>query len=158
MSNLLNDNEAAAMGDGAPMNGGDAQVDGAVTDRIGVSGENGSGEVAANDGSVASGFDGAAMRDRIEETLRTVFDPEIPVNIFDLGLVYEIKIDDGGKVKITMTLTAPACPVAGDIVAEVQQKTEALEGVTDCHVQLTFDPPWTKEMMTEEAKLELGFL
>ena len=105
----------------------------------------------------AGGFDGAQMRDRIEETLRTVFDPEIPVNIFDLGLVYEIKIDDGGKVKITMTLTAPACPVAGDIVAEVQQKTEALEGVTDCHVQLTFDPPWTKEMMTEEAKLELGF-
>ncbi|MBS1663022.1 MAG: DUF59 domain-containing protein [Bacteroidetes bacterium] len=97
------------------------------------------------------------MRDNIEAALRTVFDPEIPVNIFDLGLVYEIKID-GGKIKITMTLTAPACPVAGDIVADVQQKVEALEGVVDCHVQLTFDPPWTKDMMTEEAKLELGFL
>jgi FeS assembly SUF system protein len=98
------------------------------------------------------------LRDRIEETLRTVFDPEIPVNIFDLGLVYEIRVEDGGKIKITMTLTAPACPVAGEIVQDVQTKIEALEGVADCHVQLTFDPPWTKEMMTEEAKLELGFL
>jgi FeS assembly SUF system protein len=98
------------------------------------------------------------LRDRIEAALRTVFDPEIPVNIFDLGLVYETRIDDGGKIKITMTLTAPACPVAGEIVQDVQTKIEALEGVADCHVQLTFDPPWTKEMMTEEAKLELGFL
>src|ERR1700754_1298048 len=111
-----------------------------------------------NLGGAAAPVDGAEMRDRIEEKLRTVFDPEIPVNIFDLGLVYEINIGDGGKIKITMTLTAPACPVAGDIVADVQSKIEALEGVTDCHVQLTFDPPWTKEMMTEEAKLELGFL
>jgi FeS assembly SUF system protein len=98
------------------------------------------------------------LRDLVEAALRTVFDPEIPVNIFDLGLVYEIRISEGGKIKITMTLTAPACPVAGDIVQDVQQKIEAIEGVTDCHVQLTFDPPWNKEMMTEEAKLELGFL
>jgi FeS assembly SUF system protein len=98
------------------------------------------------------------LRDQIEAALRTVFDPEIPVNIYDLGLVYEIKIADNGNVKITMTLTAPACPAAGDIVNDVQQKVEALEGVLDCHVQLTFDPPWTKDMMTEEAKLELGFL
>jgi len=101
---------------------------------------------------------GDNLRDLVEAALRTVFDPEIPVNIFDLGLVYEIRIDEGGKIKITMTLTAPACPVAGDIVQDVQQKIEAIEGVVDCHVQLTFDPPWTKEMMTEEAKLELGFL
>ncbi len=98
------------------------------------------------------------MRELIEATLRTVFDPEIPVNIYDLGLVYDIQIGDAGKIKITMTLTAPACPVAGDIVAEVQQKVEALEGVTDCHVQMTFEPQWTKEMMSEEARLELGFL
>jgi FeS assembly SUF system protein len=98
-----------------------------------------------------------SLRDRVEEALRTVYDPEIPVNIFDLGLVYETLID-GGKVKITMTLTAPACPVAGEIIQDVQQKIEAIEGVIDCHVNLTFDPPWTKEMMTEEAKLELGFL
>jgi FeS assembly SUF system protein len=98
------------------------------------------------------------LRDQIEEVLRTVFDPEIPVNIFDLGLVYEIKVADRGEVKITMTLTAPACPAAGEIIHDVQQKVEAIDGVIDCHVQLTFDPPWTKDMMSEEAKLELGFL
>ncbi len=98
------------------------------------------------------------LRDQIEAALRTVFDPEIPVNIFDLGLVYDIKIGDKGDVKITMTLTAPACPAAGDIVRDVQEKVEELPDVLDCHVQLTFDPPWSKENMTEEAKLELGFL
>jgi FeS assembly SUF system protein len=95
---------------------------------------------------------------KIEEVLRTVYDPEIPVNIMDLGLVYELKVSDDGKVKIVMTLTAPGCPVAGDIVAEVQQKAEAIEGVTDVYVHLTFDPPWNREMMSEEARLELGFL
>jgi len=99
-----------------------------------------------------------SLRDKVEETLRTVYDPEIPVNIFDLGLVYEVKIGDRGEVQITMTLTAPACPAAGEIIHDVQQKVETLEGVLDCHVQLTFDPPWTKDMMSEEAKLELGFL
>jgi FeS assembly SUF system protein len=98
------------------------------------------------------------LRDKIEETLRTVYDPEIPVNIMELGLVYEIKIEGGGKVKITMTLTAPACPVAGEIIMEVDSKVRAIEGITDVHVHLTFDPPWTRDMMTEEAKLELGFL
>jgi FeS assembly SUF system protein len=157
MSNLLDNNEAAApMGDDAGVTGNNFGMSG--DERVSEGGDNvGASGGVTNDGGVAREIDGAEMRDRIEETLRTVFDPEIPVNIFDLGLVYEIKIDDGGKVKITMTLTAPACPVAGDIVAEVQQKTEALEGVADCHVQLTFDPPWTKEMMSEEAKLELGF-
>ncbi len=100
----------------------------------------------------------ALLRDKIEEVLRTVHDPEIPVNIMELGLVYEIKIQEGGKVKITMTLTAPACPVAGDIIMEVESKVRAIEGITDVHVHLTFDPPWTRDMMTEEAKLELGFL
>jgi FeS assembly SUF system protein len=98
------------------------------------------------------------LRDRIEEALRTVFDPEIPVNIYELGLVYEIKIGDGGHTKIRMTLTAPACPAAGEIIFDVQQKVEALDDVKDCHVELTFDPPWTKDMMSEEAKLELGML
>jgi FeS assembly SUF system protein len=99
------------------------------------------------------------LRDQIEEVLRTVYDPEIPVNIMELGLVYEIKIDGAnGKVKIVMTLTAPACPVAGEILNEVETKVRAIEGITDVHVHLTFDPPWTREMMSEEAKLELGFL
>ncbi|HEY4205375.1 MAG TPA: iron-sulfur cluster assembly protein [Puia sp.] len=98
------------------------------------------------------------IRDQVESVLRTVYDPEIPVNIYDLGLVYEIKIADRGEVKITMTLTAPACPAAGEIIHDVQQKVETIEGVIDCHVQLTFDPPWNRDMMSEEAKLELGFL
>jgi FeS assembly SUF system protein len=98
------------------------------------------------------------LRDQIEGVLRTVYDPEIPVNIYDLGLVYEISIGERGMVRITMTLTAPACPAAGEIIHDVQQKVEALEDVIDCHVQLTFDPPWTRDMMSEEAKLELGFL
>jgi metal-sulfur cluster biosynthetic enzyme len=96
----------------------------------------------------------ATLRDKIEEALRTVHDPEIPVNI----MVYEIKIQEGARVKITMTLTAPACPVAGEIIMEVESKIRIIEGVTDVHVHLTFDPPWTRDMMTEEAKLELGFL
>jgi len=97
------------------------------------------------------------LYDRIIEVLHTVNDPEIPVNIYELGLVYEVKTE-GGKVNIIMTLTAPACPVAGEIIFEVQRKVEAIEGVTDVHVQLTFDPPWSKDMMSEEARLELGFL
>ncbi|ARS35437.1 metal-sulfur cluster assembly factor [Pontibacter actiniarum] len=98
------------------------------------------------------------IRDKVEDALRTVHDPEIPVNIYDLGLVYEIKVTEGSKVQVTMTLTAPACPVADDIMFEVQQKLEAIEGVEDAFVMLTFDPPWTRDMMSEEAKLELGFL
>jgi FeS assembly SUF system protein len=103
-------------------------------------------------------MEGETLRDKIEATLKTVFDPEIPVNIFELGLVYEIKIGENNRIGITMTLTAPGCPVAGDIVMEVDQKIRAIEGVSDVDVHLTFDPPWTKEMMSEEARLELGFL
>ena len=98
------------------------------------------------------------LKDKIDEVLRTVHDPEIPVNIVDLGLVYNVQVNGDGYIEIQMTLTAPACPVAGDIIFEVQQKVEALEGVKEVHVQLTFDPPWHKDMMSEEAKLELGFL
>ncbi|MGV3504819.1 MAG: metal-sulfur cluster assembly factor [Adhaeribacter sp.] len=98
------------------------------------------------------------IRDQVEAVLRTVYDPEIPVNIFDLGLVYEIHLEAGNQVRVTMTLTAPACPAAGQIVFEVQQKLQAIEGVADAYVLLTFDPPWNKDMMSEEARLELGFL
>ncbi|WP_346317846.1 SUF system Fe-S cluster assembly protein [Chitinophaga sp. YIM B06452] len=98
------------------------------------------------------------LRDQVEETLRTVYDPEIPVNIYDLGLVYKIEIGEEGKVMVIMTLTAPGCPVAGSIMEEVNNKITAIPGVTSADVRLTFDPPWTKDMMSEEAKLELGFL
>jgi FeS assembly SUF system protein len=98
------------------------------------------------------------LRDRIEDALRTVFDPEIPVNVMDLGLVYKIDIEDEGKVMITMTLTAPACPAAPEILFDAEAKIRAVDGVSDVHMNLTFDPPWTKEMMSEEARLELGFM
>ena len=94
----------------------------------------------------------------IIEVLKTVYDPEISSNVYDLGLVYEININDEGYVNITMTLTAPGCPVAGEIIAEVDRKVRAVEGVSDVNVMLTFDPPWNREMMSEEAKFELGFL
>lgn len=95
---------------------------------------------------------------KIIETLQGIFDPEIPANIYDLGLIYNIDISDSGYVNITMTLTAPACPVAGEIIMEVDNKVRAVEGVTDVNVMLTFSPAWSRDMMTEEAKLELGFL
>lgn len=94
----------------------------------------------------------------IIETLKTVHDPEIPVNIYELGLVYTIDIRDDGYVQITMTLTAPGCPVAGDIIREVDEKVRTVPNVTDVNVMLTFEPAWNREMMSEEAKLELGFL
>ncbi|MEZ2442694.1 DUF59 domain-containing protein [Chitinophaga sp. RCC_12] len=100
----------------------------------------------------------AILREQIEAQLKTVFDPEIPVNIWELGLVYKVKIKENNRIGIDMTLTAPGCPVAGDIIREVDEKIRNIEGVSDVDVHLTFDPPWTKEMMSEEAKLELGFL
>lgn len=99
-----------------------------------------------------------SLRDKIDDVLRSVYDPEIPVNIVDLGLVYEMNILEDNNVEVIMTLTAPGCPVAGDIVFEVKNKLEALEEVNDAHVQLVFNPPWTMDMMTDEAKLELGFM
>ena len=95
---------------------------------------------------------------KIVEVLKTVHDPELPADIYELGLVYDINISDNGFVNIKMTLTAPGCPVAGDIIMEVDNKVRTVEGVTDVNVMLTFDPPWNREMMSEEAKLELGFL
>lgn len=99
-----------------------------------------------------------SLRDQIEETLRTVLDPEIPVNIFELGLVYKIQMMDEHSVHIYMTLTAPACPVAGEILEEVERKVKAIEGIDAVEVRLTFDPPWEKSMMSDEARLELGWL
>lgn len=94
----------------------------------------------------------------IVEVLKTIYDPEIPVNIYDLGLIYEIDMYEENEVKILMTLTAPNCPMADQILEEVNERTKSLPQIEDVTVVLTFDPPWDKEMMTEEAKLELGFL
>jgi FeS assembly SUF system protein len=103
-------------------------------------------------------IDKISLEIKIIEVLKTVHDPELPADIYELGLVYDININDNGFVNIKMTLTAPGCPVAGDIIMEVDNKVRTIEGVTDVNVMLTFDPPWKREMMSEEAKLELGFL
>ena len=98
------------------------------------------------------------LKNQIIEAIKTVYDPEIPVNIYELGLVYEVTLDDDGKAHVLMTLTAPACPAAEFIPEEVKTKAMGVEGVSACEVEITFDPPWTKDMMSEEAMLELGFM
>jgi len=99
-----------------------------------------------------------SLRDKIEEELRTIFDPEIPVNIYELGLIYKIQMLEDNNVHIYMTLTAPACPAAGEILGEVETKVKAIAGINEVEVRLTFDPPWDRDMMSDEAKLELGWL
>jgi len=98
------------------------------------------------------------LESEIASVLKTIYDPEIPVNIFDLGLIYEINIGEDFNVEIVMTMTAPNCPMADELVIEVHEKVKAIEGVKDVKVNLTFYPPWNKDMMSEEAMLELGLL
>ena len=96
--------------------------------------------------------------EKIVTMLKTVYDPEIPVNIYDLGLIYKVDIDEEHNVRIDMTLTAPNCPVADFILEDVRQKIESIDGVKSVEVNLVFEPEWDRDMMTEEAKLELGML
>ncbi|MFR4245365.1 MAG: metal-sulfur cluster assembly factor [Phocaeicola coprophilus] len=98
------------------------------------------------------------IEERIIDMLKTVYDPEIPVNVYDLGLIYKIDLQDDGELTIDMTLTAPNCPAAEFIMEDVRQKVESVDGVKVAQVNLVFEPEWDKDMMTEEAKLELGFL
>lgn len=98
------------------------------------------------------------IEERIVDVLKTVYDPEIPVDIYNLGLIYRIDLHEDGILELDMTLTAPNCPAADFIVEDVRTKLEGIEGVKDARVSLVFDPEWDKDMMTEEAKLELGFL
>lgn len=98
------------------------------------------------------------IEERIVEMLKTVYDPEIPVNVYDLGLIYKIDLQENGDVSIDMTLTAPNCPAADFIMEDIRQKIESVEGVNAAQINLVFEPEWDKDMMSEEAKLELGFL
>lgn len=98
------------------------------------------------------------LKDRVVQALRAVYDPEIPVNIYDLGLVYELDVSDAGVVNIRMTLTAPGCPVAQTFPGTVEQAVKNVPGVTDARVDLVWDPPWSREMMSEAARLELGMI
>lgn len=98
------------------------------------------------------------IQDAVLNIIKTIYDPEIPVNIYDLGLIYNIEVQQGGDVLITMTLTSPSCPVAGTLPGEVEDKIRGIQGVRNVKVNLTFDPPWSQDLMSEEAKLDLGFL
>jgi FeS assembly SUF system protein len=98
------------------------------------------------------------LQEKIINMLKTIYDPEIPVDVFELGLIYEIKIDEDFNVKIEMTLTSPNCPVAESMPAEVKEKVGLVHGVNSVDLEVVFDPPWSQEFMSEEAKLELGFL
>ena len=97
------------------------------------------------------------IEERIVDVLKTVYDPEIPVDIYELGLIYRIEVKDSGEVEIDMTFTAPTCPAADFIREDVRQKVDALEGVKGCTVNLVFEPVWDQSMMSEEARVELGF-
>lgn len=98
------------------------------------------------------------LGDKIVRVLKTIYDPEIPVDIYELGLIYDVLVNTDQDVKILMTLTTPNCPVAESLPREVEERVKSLDMVKDCEVEITFDPPWTQDLMSEEAKLELGML
>tara|TARA_R110000868_G_scaffold28686_1_gene107292 strand:+ start:33423 stop:33749 length:327 start_codon:yes stop_codon:yes gene_type:complete len=103
-------------------------------------------------------IDTAALGEKIVGVLKTIYDPEIPVDIYELGLIYDVFVNEDYDVKILMTLTTPNCPVAETLPLEVEEKIKSLDAVKSAEVEITFDPPWTHELMSEEAKLELGML
>jgi len=103
-------------------------------------------------------MDTSLLGEKIVGTLKTIFDPEIPVDIYELGLIYDVLVNEDFEVKILMTLTTPNCPVAESLPKEVEEKVKSLDEVKSAEVEITFDPPWTQDLMSEEAKLELGML
>lgn len=103
-------------------------------------------------------IDTTQLGEQIVKVLKGIYDPEIPVDIYELGLIYDVMVNTDNEVKILMTLTSPNCPVAESLPQEVEQKVKAIEGVNAAEVEITFDPPWSRDLMSEEAKLELGML
>ena len=107
---------------------------------------------------MSESMDTASLGEKIVNVLKTIFDPEIPVDIYELGLIYDVFVNEDSDVKILMTLTTPNCPVAESLPMEVEEKVKSLDEVKTAEVEITFDPPWTQDLMSEEAKLELGML
>ena len=103
-------------------------------------------------------MDTLALESKVVEALKTVFDPEIPVNIYELGLIYEVIADNNGKVEVKMTLTSPNCPMVDDMLNEINDKVKAIEGVSSVAIKIVFDPPWNKNMMSDAALLDLGLI
>ncbi|MFD0795967.1 SUF system Fe-S cluster assembly protein [Maribacter chungangensis] len=102
--------------------------------------------------------DSEELGEKIVKVLKTIYDPEIPVDIYELGLIYDVLVNEDNEVKILMTLTSPNCPVAETLPVEVEEKVKSLNAIKDAEVEITFDPPWTQDLMSDEAKLELGML
>jgi FeS assembly SUF system protein len=98
------------------------------------------------------------LGESVVKVLKSIYDPEIPVDIYELGLIYDVMINEDNEVRILMTLTSPNCPVAESLPLEVEEKVQKIEQIVSCQVEITFDPPWSKDLMSEEAKLELGML
>lgn len=107
---------------------------------------------------MSENIDTSKLGEEIVTVLKTIYDPEIPVDIYELGLIYDVFVNEDFEVKILMTLTTPNCPVAETLPVEVEEKIKAIDSVSDAEVEITFDPPWTQDLMSEEAKLELGML
>ena len=107
---------------------------------------------------MSEAIDTTELGEKIVNVLKTIYDPEIPVDIYELGLIYDVFVNEDNDVKILMTLTTPNCPVAETLPLEVEEKIKSLNDVNDCEVEITFDPPWSQDLMSEEAKLELGML
>ncbi|MGJ8683127.1 MAG: iron-sulfur cluster assembly protein [Nonlabens sp.] len=103
-------------------------------------------------------INGQELGEKVVKVLKTIYDPEIPVDIYELGLIYDVMVSSDAEVKILMTLTSPNCPVAETLPVEIEEKVRSLKEVKDAEVEITFDPPWNKDLMSEEAKLELGML
>lgn len=108
-------------------------------------------------GAAEGALDTGRLRDEVIAALKTCYDPEIPVDIYELGLIYGVQVEESGSVEVTMTLTSPMCPVAGSLPGEVESKVRGVDGVTGARVELVWDPPWDQEMMSEAAKVKLGF-
>ena len=98
------------------------------------------------------------LKEKVITEIKKIYDPEIPVNIYELGLSYNLEVDDKNRITVNMTLTSPNCPVAESLPKEVEDKVKSIDEVKDAEVEITFDPPWTKDLMSDEAKLELGFM
>ncbi|SCY31769.1 FeS assembly SUF system protein [Nonlabens sp. Hel1_33_55] len=103
-------------------------------------------------------INGQELGEKVIRVIKTIYDPEIPVDIYELGLIYDVMVSEEAEVKVLMTLTSPNCPVAESLPKEVEDKIKSLKDVKDAEVEITFDPPWNKDLMSEEAKLELGML
>lgn len=134
----------------------ESSIDPALSEGVGESPGSATASDAEGDAGSTGSLDKAALREKLVAALKECYDPEIPVDIWELGLIYEVNIDDDANVEVKMTLTSPACPAAGELPPEVEHRTGAVEGVTSSRVEVVWEPPWTPDLMSEVARVELN--